>query len=131
MFRGLCLRISHCRNSKRKTSNNHTSTTSSSIDSDRIDLPIANVHYGTLITASTMNNINRNTNTTITSKNKNNEYGIIAHALLERGYNLSTRFVIDVKHKKIRIIVSSGSFYDSIIAVGVHNDWEFEWNFRE
>jgi len=84
-----------------------------------------------LITASTMNNINRNTNTTITSKNKNNEYGIIAHALLERGYNLSTRFFIDVKQKKIRIIVSSGSFYDSIIAVGVHNDWEFEWNFRE
>jgi hypothetical protein len=91
-----------------------------SIDSDSsgaINFHITNVHYGTFIMGAAMKKI--------TGANTANDYGLIAHRLVDNEHNIRFRLRIDTQKREISIIVSYGSLSMSGFTVDLAFTWPF------
>ncbi len=87
---------------------------------------ISDIHYGTLITGAAMRNIQRR-NSIVSN---NDEFGIIAHNLMNRDlHKTSFSFNIDTENKKLAIIGRFDLF--EMFTSDLTKTLKFEWNFRE
>ena len=86
---------------------------------------ITDIHYGTLITGAAMRNIHR-PNSIVDGYD---EFGIIAHRLMNDEYNASFSFDIDMEKKKLAIIAKLDLTLENTSDISI--ELKFEWNFRE
>ncbi len=117
LFCGRRLRIGRCKKSRQQLKATVVDQLINNNTSDAVNFSIGNVHYGTLITGAAMNNI--------TDTNNADDFGFIAHRLVNNEQNISIYFRIDEQEKKISIIVS----YKSLSSQNSSNELTFEWAF--
>jgi len=86
---------------------------------------IADIHYGTLVTGAAMRNIYR-ANSIVSGYD---DFGIIAHRLINDEHKTSFSFDIDMEKKKLAIVAHFGLMLDD--ASDLSTVLKFEWNFRE
>jgi len=90
-----------------------------------ISFKITDIHYGTLVTGAAMRNIHRK-NSIVSGYD---EFGIIAHRLINDEYKTSFSFDIDMEKKKLAIVAE----FELILTLfsDMSTQLKFEWNFRE
>ncbi len=94
--------------------------TEQSVDNDAssvANFDITNVHYGTFIMGAAMNKI--------TGANTANDYGLIAHRLVNNEHNIRFRLQINIQKREISIIVSYGSMSMFGSTVNLAFTWPF------
>jgi hypothetical protein len=90
-----------------------------------ISFKIADIHYGTLVTGAAMRNIHRG-NSIVSGYD---EFGIIAHRLINDEHRTFFSFDIDMEKKKLAIVAHFDLILDD--ASDLVTVLKFEWNFRE
>ncbi len=91
-----------------------------SVDNDAssvANFDITNVHYGTFIMGAAMNKI--------TGANTANDYGLIAHRLVNNEGNIRFRLQINIQKREISVIVSYGSMSMFGSTVNLAFTWPF------
>ena len=96
---------------------NDTATTTS--------FKITDIHYGTLVTGAAMRNIHRGKSIV----SGYDEFGIIAHRLMNDECKTSFSFDIDIEKKKLAIKAQFALILTDNSDIAT--ELKFEWNFRE
>ncbi|UJR27682.1 hypothetical protein I4U23_008960 [Adineta vaga] len=124
-FKYNALNIDRPKKQTQQTNAPSSPSDTNNFESNDITFPITDIHYGTLITGAAMRYIHRG-NSIISNSD---DYGIVAHRLMNYDYETNFRFVINVDKKKLSIVARYMSFpteyFDSI------NELKFEWNFQD
>lgn len=95
------------------------------LDDGALDFPIAEIHYGILVTKATMKTIHR-ANSIVSNPD---ECGIVAHRLFNYAHNTKFTFCLDEKRKRIAIAAEYQLPTDDLLDVVVR--LRFEWSFHE
>ena len=115
IFKRRRLRIDRCKKSQQAMKAAATAGSMNNNISSVVSFPIANVHYGTFIVGTAMRNI--------TGANNVDDFGFIAHRLVDNERNMHIRLQIDERERKFSIIISCTGEYSS-------TDLAFEWTFN-
>ena len=116
-LRNRCLKIDRCKQSSRQ---NKASTVDPSPDSDMsniVSFKISNIHYGTFIKGAAMNNI--------TGTDRADDFGLIAHRLINSEHNIRISLRINFLERKFSFVIS----HESLDMWGSSTSLTFEWAF--
>ena len=117
MFKARQLKINRCKNSQQAKKATATDQSVGNSMANVLSLPISNVHYGTLIVGTAMKNI--------THIDDVDDFGFIAHRLVDNERNKYIHLQIDHQERTFSVIISScKSEYEH-----TSTSLSFEWTF--
>ena len=117
VFKNRGLKINRCNKSRQQTKATVANQLPGAKASTTAYFDIFNVHYGTFIMGAAMNNI--------TGINEANDFGLVAHRLINNERNIRIHLRIDQQEKKFSILVS----YESLNMMDSTVTLTFEWTF--